>query len=164
MKRSMKQNTMKFVVLMTLALALMGAGSKAATISNGIFNSFFRTSAYSAPANTYTGLLSTCPTTGNTGTELSGNGYTRSAAIAKADASWTYTAATFIGASTISNAATITFPAVTTSSWTINCFGQYDAASAGNLLYWGPISGAPVAVSVTGVASFAPATLVFTEN
>lgn len=159
-----KKNTMKLVVGIGLILALMGAGGAAAPISNGIFNSFFRTTAYSAPANTYTGLLSTCPTTGNFGTELSGNGYTRSAAIAKADASWTYTAATFIGASTISNASSISFPTVTTTNWTVNCFGQYDATSAGNLLYWGPVTGSPVTVTVGATASFSAGSLTFTEN
>jgi hypothetical protein len=154
---------------LTLAAALLVAtvavaGGKASTASNGILNHVFRTTSYTAPANTYIGLLSTCPTTGNNGTELSGNGYTRSAGISKADASWNYTAATFIAASTVKNAAAISFPAASGSAWTVNCFGVYDASSAGNLLYWGAVTGAPVTVSVGATASFAIDQLTITEN
>jgi hypothetical protein len=139
------------------------AGSKAFTMSNGIFNTFFRTTAYSAPATSYVGLHSIAPTSGNTGTELSGNGYAR-VGIAKGDANWTYTAATFIGPSQIANAAVVTFPTVVTASWTVNSFGIWDAISAGNLLYWGPVTGAPLTVGVGAVASFAAGALILTEN
>lgn len=140
------------------------AGGKAAAASNGLLQHTFRTTSYTAPTNVYVGLMSVCPTTGNNGTELSGNGYTRSGAIAKGDASWNYTAATFIGASTITNAATISFPAAVTLAWTVNCFGIYDASTAGNLLYWGSVTGAPVTVSVGATASFAVGQLTVTEN
>ena len=150
-----------FVAVPMLVFAV---GGKAYTASNGILNHIFRTTSYTAPSNTYIGLFSTCPTTGNTGTELSGNGYTRSSAISKADASWTYTAATYIGAATITNAATISFPAASGSSWTVNCFGVFDASSSGNLLYWGPVTGAPVTVSVGATASFTAGALTITEN
>ena len=152
------------VALFVAAPAL--AGGKASTASNGILNHVFRTTSYTAPSNVYIGLLSTCPTTGNNGTELSigTNGYARSSGIAKADASWTYTAATFIAAATIVNAAQISFPAVTGSSWTVNCFGVYDASTAGNLLYWGELTGRPITVSVGAVASFAVSQLTITEN
>lgn len=150
--------------LSILAVALMGAGGKASTASNGLLQHVFRTTSYTAPTNTYTGLMSTCPTTGNNGTELTGNGYTRSAAIAKGDSSWSYTAATYIGASTVANAAAVSFPTVTTANWTVNCFGVYDAATTGNLLYWGPVSGAPVTVTVGATASFAIGALTITEN
>lgn len=154
-----------FTVAVALAFALPAlAGGKAATASNGILNHVFRTTSYTAPTNVYVGLLSTCPTAGNNGTELTGNGYTRSSAIAKADASWTYTAATFIAAATIVNAAAISFPAAATNPWTVNCFGVYDASSAGNLLYWGSVTGAPVTVSVGATASFAIGQLTITEN
>lgn len=154
-----------FTVAAALAFALPAlAGGKAATASNGILNHVFRTTSYTAPTNVYVGLLSTCPTAGNNGTELTGNGYTRSSAIAKADASWTYTAATFIAAATIVNAAAISFPAAATNPWTVNCFGVYDASSAGNLLYWGSVTGAPVTVSVGATASFAIGQLTITEN
>jgi hypothetical protein len=179
------------VVALALAIAIplvAFAGGKASTASNGMLNHQFRTTSYTAPSNTYVGLFSTCPTTGNNGTELSGNGYYRSVAISKADASWNYTAATFISAATITNASTVTFPAVATSSWTVNCFGVYDqggpasacvgsgnpwscctgagagATCGGNLLYWGSVTGAPVTVGVGVVASFAATALTITEN
>lgn len=151
-------------VAVLLAVPALAAGGKASTASNAILNHIFRTTSYTSPVNTYVGLMSVCPTTGNNGTELSGNGYTRSAAISKADASWTYTAATFIAAASIVNAGAISFPAASGSSWTVNCFGVYDASSAGNLLYWGPVTGAPVTVSVGATASFAIGQLQITEN
>lgn len=153
-----------FAAFIVAPLLVLAAGGKASTASNSILNHVFRTTSYTAPSNTYVGLLSSCPTTGNNGTELSGNGYTRSSGISKADASWTYTAATYIGASTIVNAAAVSFPAASSSSWTVNCFGVYDASSGGNLLYWGPVTGAPVTVSVGATASFAIGALSITEN
>lgn len=148
------------------AVPTFAAGGKASTASNGMLNHVFRTTSYTAPANVYVGLLSTCPTTGNVGTELSGNGYTRSSGIAKADASWTYTAATFIGAATITNAGAISFPAATGLAWTVNCFGVYASSTVGaaDLLYWGPVTGSPVTVSVGATASFAIGQLSITEN
>jgi hypothetical protein len=155
----------KTLVALLAAVPLLAFGSgKAATLSNGVLNTFFRTTALSAPANTYVGLLSTCPTTGSVGTEISGNGYTRSSALSKADATWTYTAATFISASTIKNTASIAFPTATTNPWTVNCFGVWDASTAGNLLYWGPVTGAPVTISVGATASFAALSLTITEQ
>jgi hypothetical protein len=151
------------LVALTFAAPALAAGGKGSTASNGMLNHVFRTTSYTAPTNVYVGLMSVCPTTGNNGTELSGNGYTRSGGIAKGDASWTYTAATFIGASAIVNAASISFPAASTSAWTVNCFGVYDASSGGNLLYWGPLTGAPITVSVGATASFAIGQLSITE-
>lgn len=151
-------------LLVAVPLLALGAGGKALTLSNGILNTFFRTTALSAPANTYVGLFSACPTTGSLGTELTGNGYTRSSALSKADATWTYTAATYIGAATIKNTDAIAFPTATTNPWTVNCFGVWDAATTGNLLYWGPVTGAPVTISVGATASFAALSLTITEQ
>ena len=151
-------------LLVAVPLLAFGAGGKAYTLSNGVLNTFFRTTALSAPANTYVGLFSVCPTTGNTGTELTGNGYTRSSAQAKADATWTYTAATFIGPATIKNTNSIAFPTATTNPWTANCFGIWDASTSGNLLVWGPITGAPVTISVGATASFAALSLTITDQ
>ena len=151
-------------LLVAVPLLAFAAGGKAFTLSNGVLNTFFRTTALSAPANTYVGLFSVCPTTGNTGTELNGNGYTRTSAVAKGDASWTYTAATYIGAATIKNTNALSFPAVTSNAWSVACFGIWDAATTGNLLVWGPVTGAPVTVSVGATASFAALALTVTEQ
>jgi hypothetical protein len=149
---------------LVLGLEVADAGGKASTLSNGVLQHTFRTTSYTAPSNTYAGLFGTCPTTGNNGTELSGSGYARSSGIAKGDASWNYTAATFIGASTIKNAATISYPAASGAPWTVNCFGLWDASTAGNLLMWGSVTGAPVTVSVGATASFAVDQMTLTEN
>ncbi len=139
------------------------AGGKAHTASNAYFNHLFMNSAYSAPANLYVGLFSTNPTAGNEGTELTGNGYTRSAAI-PAGTGWTLTEATFIGAATIKNASEIAFGPASTAQWTVTGFGVWDAANAGNLLYWGTVTGAPVTIAVGATATWAADQLVLTEN
>lgn len=161
---------MKKLIQMTLVTAALfvavtaqAAGGKAYTASNGVLNHIFRTTSYTAPSTAYVGLFSTCPTTGNTGTELTGNGYSRKG-VTKGDAYWTYTAATHIGASTITNTNAVTFDAASSNAWTVNCFGVWDASSTGNLLYWGPVTGAPVTVSVGATASFAANQLTITEN
>jgi hypothetical protein len=140
-------------------------GGKAYTLSNSLLNHIFRTTAYTQPGTLYVGLFSTVPTTGNLGTELTIGqyGYAR-VGVGTADADWNYTAATFIAASTVKNAAAITFAAVTSVAWTVNGFGIWDASTAGNLLYWGSVTGAPVTVSVGATASFAIDQLTITEN
>ena len=164
MKRATKWAGL-FALLVTIPLTVLAAGGKHYTASNAVLNHVFRTTSYTAPTNVYIGLFSTCPTTSTLGTELSGNGYTRSSGIAKGDSSWTYTAATSSNStSTITNANAISFPTVTTSSWSVSCFGVFDASSAGNLLYFGPVTGAPVTVSVGATASFASSQLQISES
>lgn len=172
MKRLNLKHLALLAVLVIAPLFAFGAGGKHYTMSNGVLNTFFRTTAMSAPATVYVGLFSTCPTTTSLGTEVTGNGYQRGhyngssvVGITKGDAQWTYTAATSSNTTaTIVNAGVVTFPAASSSSWTVNCFGIFDASTSGNLLYWGPVTGNPVTVSVGATASFAIGALTITES
>lgn len=83
---------------------------------------------WTPPATTYLALYTTAPSDAGGGTEVSGSGYARQS-IAWAAAS----------AGVIPNSSTITFTA--TGSWgTVTHVGIFDASSAGNLLWWGPLA------------------------
>lgn len=87
---------------------------------------FTGTASTSAPAAVYLGLSTASINDDGSGTELSGNNYTRKA-ITFASAS---------GGSISSNAA-VEFNAATGSWGTISHWGIWDAATSGNLLYHG---------------------------
>jgi hypothetical protein len=87
---------------------------------------FTGTASTSAPAAVYLGLSTASMNDDGSGTELSGNNYTRKA-ITFASAS---------GGSISSNAA-VEFNAATGSWGTISHWGIWDAATSGNLLYHG---------------------------
>lgn len=76
------------------------------------------------------GLYTTAPTDAAGGTEVSGGSYARVLATGLWNAS-----ASSAPVST-SNSGNITFPAATADWGTVTAFGGFDAASAGNLLWW----------------------------
>lgn len=93
-----------------------------------------------SPVTAYVGLFTTAPddtaTASNNGTytgEVSGNGYARQTTT------WgspSYSSA----ATTISNSAAITFPTATGGAWgSIVAVGIFDAATGGNLIWWGTL-------------------------
>jgi hypothetical protein len=91
-------------------------------------NHFLRNTASTA-VSPYIGLYTASPTdTGSGATEISGSSYARqSMSFAVPDTT----------AGTTSTNADITFPQATGAWGTITHFGIYDAATAGNLLFWG---------------------------
>lgn len=98
------------------------------------------------PAAVYVGLLTAAPTDSTAGTEVSGNAYAR-VTVTSALAAWagTQSAASTVASSgatgTTSNNASITFPTPTPAGWgTVVAFGVYDAAAAGNLLFYAPLT------------------------
>ena len=90
---------------------------------------FTGTASTSAPSAVYLGLSTASLNDDNSGTELSGSGYTRKAI-------------TFASASSgsIANNSAVEFPAATGSWGTVSHFGIYDASSSGNLLFHGAFS------------------------
>ena len=92
---------------------------------------FTGTASTSAPSAVYLGLSTASLADDNSGTELTGNNYSRKA-ITFASAS---------SGSIASNAA-VEFDAATGSWGSISHFGIYDAASSGNLLFHGAFSAA----------------------
>lgn len=110
-------------------------------LENKILDHVLRNVAYTPPATVYVGLYTAAPTDAGGGTEVSGNAYARKAAAFGAASG---------GVS--SNTGVITFDTPTPSGWgTVSHIGIFDAASAGNLLYW-----APLAVSRTVLAGEPP--------
>lgn len=98
-------------------------------LENEILDHILGTGAFTHPSTVYVGLATATFGEGNTGTELTGNGYARQSA-------------TFSAASngTTSNSSAIEFPAATGSQGTISHFGIFDASSGGNLLIHGAFS------------------------
>lgn len=97
-------------------------------LENALINVTLRATAYTAPTTVYVGLYTTDPTDADTGTEVSGGSYAR-------------TAVTFAAPSdgVTTNSAAVEFPAATGSWGTVGWIGILDASTSGNLLYHTPL-------------------------
>lgn len=85
---------------------------------------------FTSPANLYISLYTTDPGEDDSGTEVSGTNYAR-------------TAVTFNTASggSATNNGDVTFPAAGSGGWgTVSHIGVHDASSAGNLLFYGALT------------------------
>jgi len=83
-----------------------------------------RNTSYTSPTTVYVGLYTSDPTDANTGTEVSGGSYARTAVTFGAPSN---------GAST--NNAAVEFPQCTSAWGTVGWIGILDAATSGNLMY-----------------------------
>ena len=100
-------------------------------LENEILDHILGTGAYTMPSTVYVGLSTGSFGDDNSGTELTGNNYSRVSATFSAAAS-----------GTTSNSAAIEFAAATGSWGSVSHFGVFDAASSGNLLIHGAFSAA----------------------
>ncbi len=98
-------------------------------LENEILDHILGTGAYTMPSSVYVGLSTSSFNDDNSGTELSGSGYTRKVATFAAAAS-----------GTTSNNAAVEFPAATGSWGDVSHFGLFDASASGNLLIHGAFS------------------------
>jgi len=87
-----------------------------------ILDHVFGGTAYTAPSTLYVALFTSDPSDGDSGTEVSGGGYTRQTV--------TFTTS---GATT-SNDSAVEYATATANYGTVSHIGIYDASSAGNLL------------------------------
>lgn len=94
-----------------------------------ILNHVLRNTAYTPASTVYIGLSTGSFADGNSGTELSGNGYARRSIAFDAASS---------GVS--DNTSAIDFPTATGSWGTVSNWGLFDASSSGNLLIHGAFS------------------------
>ncbi len=97
------------------------------------------------PTSLYYGLLTATPADAGGGVEATGGSYARVAvASSLANYAGTQAAASTVASSgtsgTTSNNSAITFPAPTANWGSIGWFGIYDAATGGNLLFWGALT------------------------
>lgn len=114
-------------------------------LENKLIDQLFR--AQSAPTTTtlYVGLLTAAPSDSGGGTEVSGGSYGR-VAVTSSLANWagTQSAGSTVASSgssgQTSNNGAITFPTPTAGWGTVTHFGIYDAATGGNLLFWGALT------------------------
>lgn len=103
-------------------------------LENAILNHFLRNVATAAPATVYLGLFTAAPGETGGGTEVSGGGYARQAVpFAAPDAN-----------GQVANSAQVTFPVATANWGTVAAFGIFDAAAAGNLLFYGNLGASKV--------------------
>jgi len=96
-------------------------------LENAIINATLRNTTYTSPTTCFVALYTTDPTDADTGTEVSGGSYER-------------TAVTFGAPSNgVSTNGAVTFPTCTSTWGTITHIGLRDAASSGNLLFYTPL-------------------------
>lgn len=125
---------MKFLI--TVPLWFMWLPIVGAAISNylrqALINHVLRNSAYTQAATVYVALYTSDPTNADTGTEVTGGSYARQSAAFAAPS----------GTGATDNTGTITFPTATANWGTVTHVGIRDASTAGNLLFYGPLSSA----------------------
>jgi len=105
-------------------------------LENEILDHILGTGSYTMPSAVYVGLSTGSFGDDNSGTELTGNNYSRVSASFSAAAS-----------GTTSYSAAIEFAAATGSWGSVSHFGLFDAASSGNLLIHGAFSSAKTIAS-----------------
>jgi hypothetical protein len=93
-------------------------------LENALINAVLRNTTYTSPATVYVSLYLTDPTDADSGTEVSGGSYARTAVTMGAPSN---------GVST--NSADVTFPTATASWGTVSYIGIHDASTSGNLLF-----------------------------
>jgi hypothetical protein len=114
-------------------------------LENKIIDQLFRGQAFAFPSTLYIGLLTAVPSDTGGGTEVSGGGYARASSAAglgtfAGTQGVGTTAASTGNTGTTSNNASITFVTPTASWGAVTSFGIYDAATGGNLLFFGTLS------------------------
>lgn len=102
-------------------------------------------------------LFTAAPTDAGGGTEVTGGAYAR-VAVTRAAGSWAAPADN-AGAQRTSNSSAITFPSPTANWGTVTHFAVFDAATAGNMLVWGPLTTSRNILNGDNAPSFAAAAL-----
>lgn len=132
-------------------------GSKSDYLENAILNHVLGAQTYTPPATVYVALYTAAPGESGGGTEVSGGGYAR-VAVANNTTNWPTTTT-----GTKSNGTAIQFPQATANWGTVVAWGILDAATGGNLLYYGDVSPNRT-VNAGDVAQFAAGALTLTED
>ena len=133
------------------------AGSKSDFLELEVLDHVLGNAAYTAPGSVYIALFTADPSDAGGGTEATGGSYAR-ATVTNNATNWPNAAA---GAK--ANGTEITFAEATADWGTITAFGIFDAASAGNLLYWAELT-TDKAVNNGDTAKFAVGDLDITED
>ena len=97
-------------------------------LENALINVTLRATSYTTPTTVYVALYTTDPTDADTGTEVTGGSYARTAVTFAAPSNGVTT-----------NSADVTFPTCTLAWGTVTHIGIRDALTSGNLLYHTPL-------------------------
>ena len=97
-------------------------------LENALINATLRNTTYTSPATVYVSLWTSDPTDADSGTEVSGGSYVRTAVTFGAPSNGVTT-----------NNADVTFPTATASWGVVGWIGINDAVTSGNLLYHSPL-------------------------
>ena len=103
---------------------------------------FGRTAYPSRPSTLYFALFTIAPTAGGGGTEVTGGSYARKGMAANST-----NFAVISGTSPLVNSVAITFPLATVDWGTVVAWGIYDAATAGNLLFYDALAASSLIVA-----------------
>lgn len=134
----------------------MASNAMSSYLEDQVLNWMKGTTFAAAPATVYVALYTATPTDANaSGTEVTGGTYSRKAVTTSTG----WSAISGSGPHTISNAGTIDWT-TTLPACTLVAFAVYDASSAGNELFWGPLTGQPISVNAGDPTSFAAGALV----
>ncbi len=98
-------------------------------LENALINATLRGIAYTTPATVYLALYTSDPTDADVGAEVNGGGYARQSVAFGAPSN-----------GIASNSANVTFPQATSGWGTVSHIGIRDASTAGNLLYYAPLT------------------------
>ncbi len=101
-------------------------------LENALIGHLFRGTPYTAPTTLFVGLLTAAPGEAAAGTEIAGANYAR-VGVANASTQWN---AAVGGNGTTANTNVVTFPVPSASWGLVTHFAVYDAASAGNMLWY----------------------------
>ena len=97
-------------------------------LENALINAVLRNTTYTSPATVYVSLYTSDPTDADSGTEVSGGSYARTAVTMGAPSNGVTT-----------NSADVTFPTATAGWGTVSHIGIHDASTSGNLLFHTPL-------------------------
>lgn len=133
------------------------AGNLSDYTKNMLRTGFFRTGAFVKPAGLYKAFFTAAPTDAGGGTEVVGGSYGR-VQVGPLDAVWSAHATP----GRTQNVSAVTFPAPTANWGTATHSAYFDAAVAGNMLWWNQLATARVVNNGDPAPVFAPGTIDFT--
>lgn len=111
-------------------------------LADKLLDAVLSNTSYTLPTTVYAAAMTAAPTAAGGGTEVSGGSYARQAITWGSAAS-----------NAKANSAAVTFPTATASWGTVVDLAIYDAATAGNLLFFGAL-GTSEAIASTNVLNF----------
>lgn len=135
------------------------AGSKGDYLEIAVLDHVLGGPDYTRPGTVYVALFTSAPADSGGGTEVTGGAYAR-ASVTNNSTNWPGASGT---TATKANGTTISFPTATAAWGTVVAFAIFDAASAGNLLFWGTLTLSKI-VGIGDTLAFAAGAITITED